>query len=101
MVGKILLIIVLEVLYNTIYLEKSKGWLNKNYRMNEKFYLLQFYFTYYYYYYYCGAKGSECPGPSQLLSPKTHVEEERMAKEGPKLLGEIAENRHVLDELVP
>ena len=51
MVDKILLIIVLEVLYNAIYLEKSKGWLNKHYWMKEKFYLLQFYFNYYYYYF--------------------------------------------------
>ena len=53
MVDKILLIIVLEVPYNAIYLEKSKGWLNKNYWMKEKFYLSQFYF---YYYYSGGAK---------------------------------------------
>ena len=52
MVEKILLIIVLELLYNAIYSEKSKGWLNKNYWMKEKFYLSQFYFNYYYYYYY-------------------------------------------------
>ena len=51
MVDKILLIIVLEVLYNAIYLEKSKCWLKKNYWMKEKFYLLQFYFNYYYYYF--------------------------------------------------
>ena len=53
MVEEILLIIVLEVFYNAIYLEKSKGWLNKNYWMKEKFYLSQFYF---YYYYSGGAK---------------------------------------------
>ena len=50
MVDKVLLI-VLEVLYNAIYLEKSKGWLNKHYWMKEKFYLSQFYFNYYYYYF--------------------------------------------------
>ena len=36
------LLIVLEVLYNAIYLEKSKGWLNKNYWMRDKFYLSRF-----------------------------------------------------------
>ena len=58
---------------------------------------------------YYGAKGSRCPGPFQILSPKSQAEEEnarrgkcpRMTKEGPKLLGEIAEDRHVLGELVP
>ena len=27
---------------------------------------------------YCGVKGSECPSPSQLLSPKAQVEEENV-----------------------
>ena len=27
---------------------------------------------------YCRAEGSGCPGPSQLLSPKTQVEEENV-----------------------
>ena len=51
---------------------------------------------------YCGAKGSGCPGPFRIISPRAQPRRKRprMAKEGPKLLGEIVEERHVLGKLV-
>ena len=49
--------------------------------------------------YTCGAKGSGRPDPFQILSPKAQAEEEN-AKEGPKLLGGIVEDPHVLGELM-
>ena len=51
---------------------------------------------------YCGAKGSGCPDPFRILSPRTQPRRKRprMTKEGPKLLGEIVEERHVLSKLV-
>ena len=52
---------------------------------------------------YCGAKGW-VPRPISNIKPKGSGrggKRSRMTKEGPKLLGEIAEDRHVLGELVP
>ena len=51
----------------------------------------------------CGAKGSGCPGPFQILSPKAQAEEENVQgwlRKAQSYLGGIAEDRHVLGELV-
>ena len=54
---------------------------------------------------YCGAKGPHnwVPRPISNIKPKgpgRGGKRLRTTKEGPKLLGEIAEDRHVLGELV-
>ena len=49
-------------------------------------------------YIYCGAKGYGRPDPLRIISPRAQPRRKRprITKEGPQLLGEIAEERHVL-----
>ena len=53
---------------------------------------------------YCGAKGSGHPSPFRITSPRAQPRRKkhpRMTKEDPQLLGEIAEERRVLDNWCP
>ena len=51
----------------------------------------------------CGAKGSGRLGPFRIISPRAQPMRKcpRITKEGPQLLGEIAEERRVLSNSCP